>query len=447
MKEMFLLGAGASVEAGVPDSYAMTERMFDAFNGRSGFERYTRIISFLIGGLSFQNGIRGLNPLKTGVNIEELFNAVELLANRHSLEVAPFVGSWHSMIDEFDKINPPRPDIYALHRAIYTSVTGEILNAMPRSAPSFGDSKIDRNLQDVIENTIKTKLEKRSFFGVTLNSVSRAVGDYVVKITNSWLQNLRRNPMPSRDFHREFEKAMNQTPKSGRGQIFEEVAENMIRELANIVWIDNHEKISYLNPLLEVLKSQQQLTVATLNYDNSIELLAKDKNVVCNTGIEKWPDTEAFKQPESGLLLLKLHGSIDWASYSNQPDANHPLPYTTIKSVDPEKVKESGFRPAVVFGHGNKLTAEGPFLELLRVFQVELNSVNRLTIIGYSFGDDHINTYLKNWLNQDINHQVRIINPNFNKISDEFVKSLQTIDKVRVEIIEKTASTWLIGIK
>ena len=108
MKEMILLGAGASVEAGIPDSYDMTKRILEAFKTNPEFKLYARVVSFVAGGLLFQNGIRGLNPLEIGVNVEELFNAIDLLANRNTLEAAPFVGSWHSMIDEFDKIAPPR---------------------------------------------------------------------------------------------------------------------------------------------------------------------------------------------------------------------------------------------------------------------------------------------------------------------------------------------------
>jgi hypothetical protein len=89
MREMLLLGAGASVEAGVPDSHQMSERILTAFEKRFGDSKYTKIISFVIGGLLFQNGIKGLNPLKTGVNVEELFNAIELLRDRHAIEAAP----------------------------------------------------------------------------------------------------------------------------------------------------------------------------------------------------------------------------------------------------------------------------------------------------------------------------------------------------------------------
>ena len=392
MKEMFLFGAGASVEAGVPDSYGLTERILNGFETSSDLHKYARIVNFIAGGLLFQNSILGLNPLKVGVNVENLFNAIDILANRHTLEAAPFVGSWHFMIDEFDKIEPPRPNISSLYDVICKNIKEDIIPELTDRFSPFQHIK---------------KTQNRS------------------------------------EFSRKFSDAVNQESKPGKGQIFDEVAEYMTRSLVNIAWIDNINNVSYLIPLLEVLKSQNQLTIASLNYDNSVELLCKNNNVVCNTGIEKWPNEDAFKKPESGLLLLKLHGSIDWSSNPYFRDEMHSLPYTAIKKVAPEKIKESGFRPAVIFGHKNKLTADGPFLDLLRIFQYELNLADRLTIVGYSFSDEHINVYLSNWINQGKNRKVRIINPEYYKISNDFTLILAMLDDQRLEVIEKRASEGL----
>jgi hypothetical protein len=249
--------------------------------------------------------------------------------------------------------------------------------------------------------------------------------------------------MPSIGFQREFQNAINQTPKPGEGQIFDEVTEYMIRSLANIVWIDDSAKVSYLRPLLEPLKTQQKLTIATLNYDNSIEVLTENLGTSCSTGISEWSNSGNFEMVEKGILLLKLHGSIDWASSTGQQDENRPLPYKTISRVPAEKVKEAGFRPAVIFGHRNKLTADGPFLDLLRAFQRELGQTERLTIIGYSFGDVHINVYLSNWLNQNKDHKIRIIEPKFQKSQNEFAQQLKTIKGERLEIIEEKAGEGL----
>lgn len=88
MSEMLLLGAGASVASSVPDTYAMTRKIAEVFQDEPQLRRYLKVISFVAGGLLFQQGIRGKNPINAGVNVEELFNSVQLLAERDKLEFA-----------------------------------------------------------------------------------------------------------------------------------------------------------------------------------------------------------------------------------------------------------------------------------------------------------------------------------------------------------------------
>jgi SIR2-like domain len=57
-----------------------------------------------------------------------------------------------------------------------------------------------------------------------------------------------------------------------------------------------------------------------------------------------------------------------------------------------------GNQLGVIFGGRNKLTAEGPFLDLLMRFKDALMDANRLIVIGYSFRDDHINHLVLSWL-------------------------------------------------
>src|SRR5271166_5645151 len=137
---MLLLGAGTSIEAGVPGAYAMTRRIVESFDPstispelewmkahrvpgqRQGpswgysqsyslsgqqidiFKEYYpiyHVLTFVLGGLLMQRGIVGQLPTEL-VNVEELFSAVQLLAQRNQLEVAPFVGSWHPMVHLLD---------------------------------------------------------------------------------------------------------------------------------------------------------------------------------------------------------------------------------------------------------------------------------------------------------------------------------------------------------
>jgi hypothetical protein len=80
-----------------------------------------------------------------------------------------------------------------------------------------------------------------------------------------------------------------------------------------------------------------------LNYDQSVEKVAELMGEECDTAIETWLERGELEWAQSGLRLLKLHGSIDWVA---------------------EQTQESGWleRPAVVFGEAGKLRSEGPYL-------------------------------------------------------------------------------------
>lgn len=382
MKEMILLGAGASVEAGVPDTYGMTRKITELFRNDVEMKRYSPVISFVIGGLLFQQGVRGEDPLQGAINVEELFNAVQLLAERNALEAAPFVGSWHAKVQELDRARFPEPQFDRLYRLI----------------------------RDGIRNEIRSEW-------------SGSFGSY--------------------DFDRELKGAFERMNRPGDGAIFSKTAESMIRVLANIVWIDKAERIAYLRPLVSLVDVQARLTVATLNYDNSIEQLTKSASVPCTTGIDAWSRTGSFEPSSSGIFLIKLHGSIDWALERNQSSEDRPIPHSVIRQADASEFNKAKFQPAVIFGQRNKLTAEGPFLDLLRVFQRELSRSDILTVVGYSFRDDHVNEYISQWLNQSRERKLRIINPYFDRSPSPYAGQLVRFGRDRVEVFREPAGAGL----
>jgi len=207
----------------------------------------------------------------------------------------------------------------------------------------------------------------------------------------------------------------------------------MIRKLVDMVWIENSEKIKYLVPLLKSF-DQGTGTIATLNYDNAIELAAADSGINLQTGIEQWSESGSFPKVTNGIYLLKLHGSIDWSRQTPNLTPQRPLPHQVIRKPLPEELKIAGFRPEVIFGQRNKLTAKGPFLDLLRVFKEQLNEADRLTVIGYSFRDDHVNEYISQWFNGAETRTIRIINgERFPSPDMEFAKQLISVTP-RVEV-------------
>lgn len=216
---------------------------------------------------------------------------------------------------------------------------------------------------------------------------------------------------------------------------------DMIYTLVDIVWMKDASRVEHLRPLLALAEKQKNLTVATLNYDNSIELAASSRGVPCETGITSWSKTGKFSFPAEGVSLLKLHGSIEWEQgWLSGPEM---IEHLAVRSVNFSDMRQRGYRPALIFGHKNKLTAEGPFLDVLQAFVQALDTTELLTIAGYSFGDPHINALLTRYMNGKPTRRVRIVNRSFDKIKSKFTDGLDRFDKSRVEVLrENTGSAF-----
>jgi len=397
---MLLLGAGTSIEAGVPDAYTMTRTIVESFDPakispklewlkahrvpgqRQGpssgysqsyslsghqiaiFKEYYpiyHVLTFVLGGLLMQRGIVGQLPREL-VNVEELFSAVQLLAQRNQLEVAPFVGSWHPMVHLLD----------------------------------------DRYSQ-------------------------RYAGRYY----------------SSTEEQRFWEELRIPIAGYAKGEVFLMTSEAMTKRLREIVWIDDPRKVEYLKPIASLVGRLGKLTIATLNYDNGIELMSHSNRIQFSTGIEKWSSQGRFDFEDDGISLLKLHGSIDWIVGSDEPDAKRKFPQYTIRQVNKIRDEKQNYNLALVFGQRNKLTNEGPFLDLLEEFRRSLLVADTLTIVGYSFRDDHINAEIKRWINLTPNFRIRIVDPGFESNDARFALDLKHLCFRQLEIISDKASVGL----
>lgn len=448
--EIILLGAGASKEANIPDSCQMTKAIIEKFNEIPKHKQYERIANYVIGGLLFEEGKRGKNPQDCNINVEDFFNSILLLAERDLLEVTPFISSWHPMVEEFDQVIPSPSKLNKLIEDIVEDI-GESLSSSASNEskpieeslyyPTFSHSSIpqahlpttfwigspysNQDLQGPSQYSVLAPdyVSPSTIHGFSVNSAFNKISSPINKRSNN-LDQLGVN----------FQQAIRESqPKPAKGGVFREMADLMIQILTDILWIDKPLSVAYLNPLVNLASNGNRLIIATLNYDNSIELAASSQSIPLNIGIEKWSQNGFFDTKDNCVHLLKLHGSIDWAWRRNDTTDERPLPYSPVERVGPKEIKNIRFRntkfkPAVLFGHKNKLTAKGPFLDLLRAFKKELmeNETRLLTVIGYSFGDDHINTYISQWLYQDPRNCIRIVDPGFNKNTKDFALRLKT---------------------
>lgn len=387
----------------------MTSEIVSNLRSKPQHRKYAHALSYVVGGLLFEAGKNDVNPLKPAINVEDLFNAVRLLAERSTLEAAPFIGSWHYFLDDLDRVYPSQT-FGNLQRLISDLVVNEIKNAFAERPPAFASDRIDRAIASKIESAVRAAMPGR-FHGSTFSeSVGAAVKGFLEASILQWSNSARASSLSrSNEIEAEIDKQIKSSrSRSGKGRVFDRTTKLMIAALKDLVWIEDANKVVYLSPILNLLEKQERLVIATLNYDNTVELLASSQGFSCNTGISSWSANGRFDLSSPGLHLLKLHGSIDWLR--NERQRTNQMPAIEILQMEPERVKQQEFSPAVIFGNRNKLTAEGPFLDLLRSFQDELAKSQTLTVVGYSFRDPHINVYVSQWLNADANRLLRVVN-------------------------------------
>lgn len=156
-------------------------------------------------------------------------------------------------------------------------------------------------------------------------------------------------------------------------------------------------------------EESNKLSVFTTNYDLFNELALENNKITYTTGFStkliqsfdinqfkyrSVDDTNRYKdkwQPvNKEANLFKLHGSINWREKNG---------YLIHDNNESEELNSSNvvIYPTIL---KHRETAQSPYSELFREFSNTLQSPNTtLIIIGYGFGDDHINNIISQNLN------------------------------------------------
>ena len=114
---LVLLGAGASVEAGIPATVDMTHELVARIERMAYGSQLSPALNFVCGALVKHDTAKGESPYG-GLDVERVFAAIELLAERQELEVTPFVASWDRAVDTWDRPSVPGLFDQNLDRAI-----------------------------------------------------------------------------------------------------------------------------------------------------------------------------------------------------------------------------------------------------------------------------------------------------------------------------------------
>ncbi len=99
---ILLLGAGASVEAGIPDSGKMIDEIqgLVSNDNDTDWSCYRGLYRYLRSSIFFADGLEGIFGDKVPFNIERLVNVLDELQKKERHALYPFVGAWNPKLEE-----------------------------------------------------------------------------------------------------------------------------------------------------------------------------------------------------------------------------------------------------------------------------------------------------------------------------------------------------------
>lgn len=194
----------------------------------------------------------------------------------------------------------------------------------------------------------------------------------------------------------------------------------------NITAVKGFQHPIFLQKLLNSRKkTAPRVKIFTLNYDTIFEQAGRLTNTIVIDGFSFTQnefsginfDLDIVKRDRSRihneenfysnvLHLYKLHGSVDW-----EDDVSHEK---IIKKPDTKS-------PLLIYPNSQKYEESYamPFFEMISRLQMELRKQNVcLLIVGYSFGDTHINRIIEEAINSNFNLELIVVSPSISNELD-----------------------------
>ncbi|GAP61266.1 conserved hypothetical protein [Arthrobacter sp. Hiyo1] len=163
-----LLGAGASVDAGLPMSTDLTKLLVEKLGEQLTYDRSVLdALHFVCSAMIGHRGSAGESPY-AGINVEKMFSAVRLLSERAEHEAAPFVSSWLPGVEGVDA-HPVESLDREIIESITSTLTGErgsstslthLISSIARAAVRPGDGSVYRKLENKLLPAVCTVLSQ-----------------------------------------------------------------------------------------------------------------------------------------------------------------------------------------------------------------------------------------------------------------------------------------------
>jgi hypothetical protein len=248
-----------------------------------------------------------------------------------------------------------------------------------------------------------------------------------------------------------FVAAWNSRLLAHAGPNFEKVRtfrEKILDALKEWVQLENTAKADYYTGLKQLQQSLQfPLKVFSLNYDLCVERLSSD---LCNveTGFggvgdsypwewKRFDETNPEAEPPE-LFLYKMHGSINW---KRDQSGNLICVNYSGSNIPPDQMQ-------VIFGRDFKLEAADPYLFYAFEFRRCSLEARAILIIGYGFGDEHINKMLIQAVRHDSSKRLIVVGnmtdtAKLTRRREEIAKRLDIANET-IAVVKGTAKEFLL---
>jgi SIR2-like domain len=245
---IFLLGAGASIDAGLSDTNTLTRKIYDILTKDSYDKAPSKVYGYVIAKILAKKVREGGSPFEP-VNVEEVYAGIESIINRDANIASEFVSNWDPVLD--------------------------------RLMPSFDERKFERALSEMYE------LGNRGWEGTVSIKAKRS--------------NLR-------DVIDELTKIASRSGPAGATHILTQLIGALTvclrHDRSKTAYIEDIIKIAHKNgavfgSLNYDLVVEDALGTLGISYDYGLDDWSEKKLV-------------QFRRMKSTTRILKMHGSMNW---------------------------------------------------------------------------------------------------------------------------------------
>lgn len=305
----------------------------------------------------------------------------------------------------------------AVRRLMHLVVGAMVQHDTARGGNAFDGVDVERVFAAVRALKDRDSIDLSAFVETWNRNLDVPTGK--VSFPGFWARDFRKAVLDTWDHKMEkaFEAGVRAIADTANGDLFGRLETAMLDALIHILRADE-TRVGYFRPMI---KAEGLAGIATLNYDLAVEMACEVSDVSVDTGLDTWRGGYEWEwaTPRADVRLLKLHGSLDYVLGRGNRDGSRVPGDSLINFGEERQGQLIGGVPAMVFGQGSKLRSDGPFLAMLVEFDRMLAKTEWLTVVGYSFRDDHINAALTRWLNGERARRLSVIDPSIDDWSGQ----------------------------